>query len=241
MTIVNKTALVDCITFNNRFGNKKLTADQIGAEDLHNWKSLLSDLHKAAYSVYVMCENDEPTEEDLTALDMTAVYNALRKLYAEMGNVNGHAMHVTAKAATLAVAKSGHGNGNWYHPDLQYAMSRLSNAKRLLRNYEETNGVNPEAITAQKTLIDSIQDEIDELKATPDKWHKTATRTNPETFRADMERSIARAINGQKAKTWDELEAEEAARKEKKKKTRSAAQKAKREAEKATKAEANAQ
>ena len=221
-TIVNKTALVDSLQFNNRFGNKKLLAEHIGAEDLHNWKQLITNLHKAAYDVYVLCENDEPTEEDLTGLDLTAVYDALREIYAQIGEVNGHKMYVTAKAATIIIGKAGSGNGNWYHPDLQFAMSKLSNAKKLLRNLKETNGANPEAIKEQEEAIETITDEITALKNQPDMWHKTATRIKTETFRADVERTIARAIAGQKAKTWDELEAEEAARKEARKNKRRA-------------------
>lgn len=230
--ITTKTALVDSLVFNNRFGNKKLTGDQIGAENLHNWKNLVEALHKASYDVYVLCENDEPTEEDLAALDMSKVYEALRNIYAQIGEVNGHKMYVTSKIATLCVAKSGTGNGNWYAPDMQFAMSKLSNAKKLLRDYQKTNGVNPEAIKEQEDLIESISDEIATLKDTPDMWHKTATRVKPESFRADVERSIARAIAGQKAKTWDELEAEEQKRKDDRKAKRQAKRRAEAEAKK---------
>lgn len=225
--IINKTSLVDSLVFNNRFGNKKLTAVQIGAEDLHIWESLITNLHKVSYEVYVLCENDNPTEEDLSALDMTKVYNALRDILAQIGDINGHKMYVTTKMATLCVAKSGTGNGNWYAPELQFKMSQLSGAKRTLRDYQKTNGINPDSIKELETLIDTYEDEVSELKNTPDMWRKIATRTSANAFRSDVERTIARAISGQKAKTWDELEAEDKARKE----DRKAKRKAKRQAE----------
>ena len=219
-TIVNKTALVDSLQFNNRFGNKKLMSKDIGAEDMHNWKQLITNLHKAAYDVYVLCQNEEPTEEDLTGLDLTAVFDALREVYTQIGEVNGHKMYVTAKAATLIIGKSGTGNGNEYHPDLQFAMSKKSNAQTYLHKLSKIEGVNPEALDEQQRIIEAADEEIAALKNQPDMWKKVPTRTKPEAFRADVERYIANVIKCQKAKTWEQLEAEEAARKEAKKQKR---------------------
>lgn len=220
ITIVNKTALADSLLFNERFGNKRLNAEQIGAEDLHNWKTLFTNLHKAAYTVYELCENDEPTEEDLEGLDLDEVFNALRELYNAVGEVNGHKMYVTTKAAIHVIGKSGTGNGNEYAPALQFVMSKKSNAQNYLRNLKKINGVNPEAIQEQEAIIEAADEEISALKDIPDMWKKVPTRTKPDQFRADVERYIARAIKGQKAKSWETLEAEDQARKDAKKKKR---------------------
>ena len=220
ITIVNKTALADSLLFNNRFGNKKLNAKQIGAEDLHNWNTLVGNLHKAAYEVYQLCENDKPTEEDLEGLNLDSVYNALRELYNAVGEVNGHKMYVTTKAAIHIIGKSGTGNGNEYAPALQFAMSKKSNAQNYLRNLKKINGINPEAIKEQEEIIEAAEAEISALKDTPDMWKKVSTRVRPEQFRADVERTIARAVSGQKAKSWETLEEEDKARKDAKKKKR---------------------
>ena len=244
-TIVNKTALADALLFNERFGNKRVNAEQIGAEDLHKWKTLFTNLHKAAYEVYELCENDEPTEEDLEGMDLDSVFNALRELYNAIGEINGHKMYVTFKAAVHIIGKSGTGNGNEYAPALQFVMSKKSNAQTYLRNLKKINGVNPEAIKEQEEIIEAADEEIAALKNTPDMWKKIPTRTKPDQFRADVERYIARAVKGQKAKSWDALEAEKAARKDAKKKKRQQkrqeAAKAKAEAEAATTTEAPAE
>jgi hypothetical protein len=143
---------------------------------------------------------------------MTEVYNSLRAILNQIGLVNGHKMFATTKMATLCVTKAGTGNGNWYAPEMQLAMSKLSNARAYLRTLEKAHS-NEEAIKTQSDIIDTLATEVDNLKKIPDMWHKTATRTKPEGFRADFERTIARAIAGQKAKTWDELEAEDQKRK----------------------------
>ena len=63
-----------------------------------------------------------------------------------------------------------------------------------------------------KKSIDALEEEKSQLIATADMRHKQPTRTSSNSFRLDTEHFFARVINGQLAKTLEELDAEEEAR-----------------------------
>ena len=88
-------------------------------------------------------------------------------------------------------------------------------------------------IAKMEEEIATLVEEQATLLATVDMRHKQPTKTSDNAFRLDVEHYFARTITGQLAKTLEELDAEEQARKE----ARKAAAK-KRKAEKA-KAEDN--
>lgn len=217
------TALVDCLADNNRYASKKLTADQIGAENLSTWKALISKLHSECYYIYCKCENDNLAEETKN-LDMSGVYDAIRVILAEIGEVNGHAIRANAELATLLVGYSGK-RGNQDAPALQLCTSRINNRKKELKLLEATNGANPDAIAHVKEEIAALEAEKSELLASPDMRIKAPTRASSEAFRLDVEHRFARVISDQKAKTWEELEAEVQARKDAKKAAKKAAKK----------------
>lgn len=228
--ITSTTALVDCLVDNNRFSTRKLTADHIGAENLRNWKDLIADLHKGAYSIYVKCENDDLTVATQN-MDLTPVFEPLRAIMAELGEVNGHKMTANAEIATAIIGYSGK-RANSDSPELQFCLSQISNRNTELRKLEELNGVNPDTITALKTQLEELEAQKSDLLNAPDNRIKKPTRTTAETFRLDVEHRIARAINGQLAKSWEELELEaEAKRQAKRAKTAEKRAKAKAEAQ----------
>lgn len=230
--ITSTTALVDCLVDNNRFASRKITAEHIGAENFREWKNLLANLHKVAYNVYANCEDSDLTANN-TSLDLTAVFDALRAILAEFGEINGHAVYANAELATLIIGYSGK-RGNVDSPALQLCLSKLSNRMRELAKIEGVNGINPDKIAALKDEIDELKDEKADLLANPDNRIKQPTRATFEAFRLEVEHKLARVISDQKAKSWADLEAElEAKRKERRAKT-----KAKKAAKKS--AEANA-
>ena len=224
------TALVDCLVDNNRFATRKINAEQIGAENFRDWKGLIQSLHNAAYKVYCMCENDNMSTDN-PALDFSSVFNALRVILAECGEVNGHKLTANAELATLIVGYSGK-RANADSPELQLVCSKISNRQRELAKYRDTNGVNPDYIKSLEDEIEELKEEKATLLDQPDNRIKQPTRTNFEAFRLEVEHRLARVITEQKAKTPEELDAEAEAKRQ--------ARRAKTKAKKAAaKAEAN--
>jgi hypothetical protein len=206
------TTLANALVFNNRFATAKLTADQLGAEEFATWKKLVMGLHRACYAVYVQCENSGMKVESST-VDKSAIYDAMRVVLAALGEVNGHKLYANEETAIALVSYAGR-RGNVDAPELQFCISRISNAKKELALAEKINGYNPEAIQALKDNIDTLTAEKAELLATVDMRHKQPTKTSDSAFRLDFEHYLARVITGQMAKTLEELDAEELARKE---------------------------
>lgn len=237
--ITTTTALVDCLVDNNRFANRKLTSAQIGAENLRNWQELIADLHKGAYSIYVKCENSDLATATQN-MDLTPVFEPLRAIMSEFGEVNGHKMTANAELAVAIIGYSGK-RANSDSPELQFCLSQINNRHRELRQLEGLNGVNPDAIAALKTQLEELATQKSDLLNAPDNRIKEPTRTKAETFRLDVEHRIARAIAGQLAKSWEELELEaETKRQAKRAKTAEKRAKAKAEAKATANSEATA-
>ncbi len=221
------TTLADALVFNNRFATAKVNADQLGAENFATWKGLVSALHRAAYSVYVQCENSGMKVESST-VDKSDIYDCVKPILSALGEVNGHKLYANEETAIALVSYAGR-RGNVDAPELQFCVSCISNAKKELTLAEKINGYNPDAIQALKDRIDELTAQKSELLATVDMRHKQPTKTSDSAFRLDFEHYLARVITGQLAKTLEELDAEELARKEARKakaKERKAAKKA---------------
>lgn len=204
---------------NNRFANIMLNSDQFATPaDFDAWKKSINDLHSAAYGVYALCENNNLRVNSIS-VDKSAVYNAIRAIFAIIGEVNGHKLCANEELATLIIGYAGK-RGNADSPELQLCLSRIRNRQRELSEYEQTNGVRPETIQKMKEEIEQLQQEKSALLAAPDNRIKKATRSTANTFRLEVEHRLARAIANQQAKSWEELEAEaEAKRKERRAKT----------------------
>lgn len=209
---MNNITLQNCLTLNNRFAGARLTADQLGAEELKEWTTLVARLHSAAYSVYALCENSNLTVES-TSVDKSAVFTALREVLSAVGEVNGHKLVANEELATLIIGYAGK-RGNSDSPELQLCLSKLHNRIKELAEYERTNGVKPETIQSMKDEIEALKAEKDKLLSSPDNRIKAPTRTSANAFRLEVEHRLARAITEQKAKSWAELEAEAEARRQ---------------------------
>lgn len=214
MTIAT-TTLQDCLTQNNRFANVKLNSDQLGDQNLKAWNALINDLHCAAYSVYAFCENNGLTVES-DSVNKSDVYNAIRAILAEIGDVKEHKLYANEELATLIIGYAGK-RANSDSPELQLCLSKIRNRQKELGEYENTNGVRPETILAMRKEIAKLTEEKQALLDSPDNRIKVPTRTTASAFRLEVEHRLARAINEQKAKSWEELDAEDAKRKQQRK------------------------
>lgn len=213
-TNTNK-ALVEALVFNNRFANKSVNGEQITAEALASWKTLIDKLHRAAYKTYVVCENSGLKAES-TDIDKTEIFAAIRDILAVVGEVNSHKMYANAEMAVAVIGYSGK-RANKDAPALQLCNSRISNAKKEIRLAEGMEGLNADYIPNLQANLEELEAERTELLATVDMRIKQPTRTSANAFRLDVEHYFARAITGQLAKSLEELDAEEAERKEKRK------------------------
>ena len=219
------TTLQDCLSYNNRFANVKLSAEQLSAENRKKWTSLVTALHEAAYGVYVFCENNDLKVED-ESVNKDAVYEALRAILSELGEVKGYKIHANEALAINVIGYSGK-RANSDSPALQLCLSKIRNNKTLLEKYAKLNGVQPETITKLEEEQKELEQEKQALLDSPDNRIKKPTRSTATTFRLEVEHRLARAIDDQKAKTWEQLDAEEKARKDAKKAAKKAQKQAK--------------
>lgn len=209
-TILN---LADSLVYNNRFANVKLSAEQLSAESFATWKTLVTELHKSAYKVYALCENNGLKAES-TSVDKTEVFNAIRNILAVVGDINGHKVYANAETAIAIIGYAGK-RANVDAPELQLVKSRISNARRELKTVMQFNSSNKEENIANITArITELEAEKTVLMATADMCHKQPTKSSDSAFRLEVEHFFARVIAGQLAKSIEELEAEELARKE---------------------------
>lgn len=210
-------ALVDAIVFNNRFANKSVNGEQITAEAFSAWQTLVEKLHRAAYSAYVVCENSGLKAES-NDIDKTEIFNAIREILADIGEVNSHKMYANAEMAITVIGYAGK-RGDKKAPELQYCESRISNLRTEIRKYEELNVTDAEykanRLAEMNANLEELLEEKKSLIDTPDMKIAQPTRTNEKKFRLEVEHFLARAITGQLAKTLEELDAEDAERKAK--------------------------
>jgi hypothetical protein len=217
-TNTNK-ALIDALVYNNRFANKSVNGEQINAEAIANWKTLVEQLHRVSYKAYVVCENSGLKAES-TDIDKTEIFDAIRNILAFIGTVNEHKMYANAEMAVAVIGYSGK-RANKDAPELQYCISRIRNKQAEIKAYEEMNvsdtDYKAKKLAEMNEALDALEDEKTELLATADMRIKQPTRTTANTFRLDVEHFLARAITGQLAKSLEELDAEDAERAAKRK------------------------
>lgn len=207
------TNLSDALVYNNRFANVKLSAEQLSATSFATWKTLVESLHKASYKVYCTCENNGLKAES-ASVDKSEVFEAIRNILAVVGDINGHKVYANAETAIAIIGYAGK-RANVDAPELQLVKSRINLARRELKQTMEFNSANKEQNIANITArITELEAEKATLMATADMCHKQPTKSSDSAFRLEVEHFFARVIAGQLAKTPEELEAEELARKE---------------------------
>ena len=211
--------IAEALVYNNRFAAVKIDGEQVGVEMFSTWKMLVDKLHRAAYSVYVACENSGLKAES-NSIDKTEIFNAIRAILATIGEVNSHKMYANAEMAVAMIGYSGR-RANKDATQLQYCIRRIRNLQKEISDYEKLNVTDAEfkanTLAEMNATLATLETEKDELLKTADMRIKQPTRTNSNAFRLDVEHFLARAITGQLAKTLEELDAEDAERAEKRK------------------------
>lgn len=223
---MSNTALINALVENNRFVGHKITSVQLG-DDFPVWKKKIETLHRSAYAVYAYCENNDLKTEDIS-VDKSPVFDALRDILAFIGDVNGHKLYANDALVLNIITYSGK-RGNADSNVLADVIDSIKYENtKLARENKAPNG-KEDYIASIEARIAELEEQRDTLLEQPDNRIKAPTMTSPISFRSDVERRIARAIVGQQAKSLEELDAEETARKE----ARKAAAKARKAAKKA--------
>lgn len=210
---VATTTLVNALVYNNRFASVKLDADQLGAEGLSQWKSIVLGLQRSAYEVGAYCENNGLKVESNT-VNKTPVYDALRVILNSLGEVKGHKLYANEEAV-IAIIGYACRRANLDSPELKLCLTRMSGLRREITLAKSVNGLNPDYIKELEDDLAKAEEKKVELLATADMRIKQVTMSNASSFRLDLEHYLARVIGGQLAKSLAELDAEEAERKAK--------------------------
>lgn len=223
--VTNNATLMDSLIYNNRFATAKLTAEQLGAENFAQWKALILNLHRAAYTIYTQCENSGMKVSD-KSVDKTEVFNGIRAILNSIGEVNEHKMYANEESAIAIIGYAGK-RGNDDSPELQFCNSKISNRRAEITKAKNINGYSQELIDKMEEELASLIEEKKTLLATADMRIKKPTITSGNAFRLDVEHFIARQIVGQMAKSLEELDKEEEERKARRKASAKARKQAK--------------
>lgn len=236
-SIINKIRVQEQLVNNVRFTrDNTLNADKIG-DDFKVWKGIASNVQTYAYKVYEAQENHEDSSAHMNAL----IENGIRPMLEELGDLKlfdkdgtAHDVAITIddnfkKGLAEVCAKYAGKMGKKESTQLGFVRSQLSNVNRTLRDYEGKNGINPEAIESLKAQKAQYEEQIDTLLATPDESIPQPVPAGDSSFRKALEIHMGLTLTQQKAKTWEQYQAE----KEAKRQARRAQTKAKREAKKA--------
>lgn len=211
--VATATPIANALVYNNRFANVRLNAEQITAENLKNWRDIVSNLHRVAYKVYEYCENNG-LKADNTSVDKTAVFDALRILLNDgIGQVNEHKLYANDEIATLVIGYAGK-RANKDDDAVKAISQEITNLKKAISSLDGMAGVNPEHIAELKADLAGKEEEKKALLKVEDMRIKQPTMTTFATFCLDVEHALARMISGQMAKSLEELDKEEEARRQ---------------------------
>lgn len=206
-------SLINTILVNRGFSNARINSTMVDAETVKTWHGLLDNLHSASYHVASTSYNSEGE------VDYSPIYNAISKVWAYIGSVNGGklrsdsntALVLCAKATREAVKKSA---------DLQYVYSQRSNSVKYLRDLENTNGASESTIEKIRKDIEGFDAKIAELKMESGNQYKQFAKSSASAFYKAVEDYIADMLEARLCMTEEEVQAEaEAKRLERRRKT----------------------
>lgn len=214
-TIATDNKLAKALVENRAYASEKLGSDILTKEELITWKGLVDRLHSAAYTTYSKCFNNSVDglhfQSELNNVDKTVIYEALRSIFAHIGEVNGMRLVATESSAQVVLgfcAKVANG----YSPEMSYQKSKRSNAVKLLAQYEATNGVPESSKEAIKADIEAIDITIAALREKPGNVYKTFTKASANVFRKSIEDYLADLCEHRLMMTEEEVQAEAEAR-----------------------------
>ena len=187
-----------------------MTGDQLGAENFANWVTAVENCRREFYKYECAKHKAAGMGKDAT-VDASGAFNALQTVLNIIGEVNGHAiaknqsMLDVLSVCTLNKTKPLAG-------EALTIKSQLDNAKKRLEALSY-NGVNPEAVEACEAEITRLEEELRIAKRETGSCAPMTSCVKDKVFRTKFEEEFCKTvILKQEAKSWEELEAEEEAR-----------------------------
>ena len=206
--------LANALALSNRMEKKfTISGEHIGATNIPVWHNAMHKLHGEAYKIVCNAHNNDLTKVDET-VDKTSLYGAIREILALIGEVNGHKLACNEHFAIIAIAECAKSYDE-FHGEALTVKSQLTNVRKQIRDIEDiTEGINKEYRENLFKQEERLANRLAELKAMPDMVTCEFTKVSDKAFRSAIEHALGAIINGQKMKTWEELEAEAKAKKE---------------------------
>lgn len=208
------TNIANALVYNSTImNNKAATIDggQVGVEDYGSWKTALENAHRDFYkyqcAIITASINPEKSAKDATV----QAFNALQAILDLVGEVNGHPIRKSADLLNV-LAKYSMADKKERIGNAMLIQSQIKNLRAQLRDVND--GVSQDWIDAKEKELNAKMEELRLADKRTDSASKYSARAKYGVFATKLECALAKIVKGQEAKTWEELEAEEQARKD---------------------------
>lgn len=225
-TTKTTTTIANALEYNSRFmlAKYKLNADQIGAENYAQWKTIVNNFHRACYAIGEHCSNNG-LKLDKSNVDMTSAYDCGKLILNLMGEVNGRKLYINDEFIITCIGYATK-MGKLDSKQVEALDEEIKANNRALTELKKLNGINPATIEDLTAKLEELKAKKVELLNIADERVPQTTETTFNSFKTNLERYLGNIIKGQLAKTQEELDKEEEERKAK----RAANRKAKKQA-----------
>lgn len=203
-TIAN--ALMDSRTISNS-SKAKLTSEVVGVEEFASWKFAESIAYEALYR-YAAARHDAAFMGESASVDSKLTSNAMQAIQMMLdciGEVNGHTV-CKNQAMLDELAKCVNTDTKPLTGEALKQDSVVKNYRKQLKNV--STGMDEEYVADLTAKYEMANIKLAELKKQVGSCTTENTRVSFSTFRSKIERKLGDIIAEQKAKTWEELEAE---------------------------------
>lgn len=203
-TIAN--ALMDSRTISNS-SKAKLTSEVVGVEEFASWKFAESIAYEALYR-YAAARHDAAFMGESASVDSKLTTNAMQAIQMMLdciGEVNGHTV-CKNQAMLDELAKCVNTDTKPLIGEALKQDSVVKNYRKQLKNV--STGMDEEYVADLTAKYEMANIKLAELKKQVGSCTTENTRVSFSTFRSKIERKLGDIIAEQKAKTWEELEAE---------------------------------
>lgn len=204
----------------------RMSKDTLG-EKFPVWKSTIVDCLSEAYKVYEARHNNGITEN--VNVDMSGLYakvNAIRNL---IGEVNGMKLNSALLAETMVGASHTTKKACFSNEsatadcDLASAQASMRVVKARPVNTTFTEEAKAQAIAKAQTAIDTAKARIDTLMQAAGNYRDVPCPVSESAFLSKVEVELRTIVNQQKAKPWEQVQAEKKALNEERKARRKSA------------------
>lgn len=229
----------DVLTVNRTIANNsasKITADKIGIDAYADWKFAVQMNYQMLYKYaearhnYAL-DNNKPIDKAIT----DNAYKAVQALLDCIGEVNGHAI-IKNEAMLNELVTAVYCDKKALVGDALLQKSIVDNLRTEINAIP--NGASAEYVEKLTKEYETAKIKMNELKKLENSCNTYSQRTSLNAFTTKLEKILAMYVTDQSMKTWEELEAEEAERKQKSKEKAKARRQAKRQAEAQAKVQA---